>query len=108
MLHEGLLIFPEMHQPDRFMISTSTPGNLLVVKSAGMPRWLSALLLFCAVVLRAAAGQWAAHREIRAQVDVLRSSLDVYALGLRSVATRHSDLPYAVAQHPDVMALLRD
>ena len=90
------------------MSSTYTPGNPVAVKSSSMPRWLGALILLCVVALLAVAGQWAAQREIRAQVDVLRSSLDVYALGLRSVATRHSDLPYAVAQHPDVMALLRD
>lgn len=90
------------------MSSTSAPENSPAVKSATISRWLGALILLCAALLLAAAGQWAAQRQIRAQVDVLRSSLDVYALGLRSVATRHSDLPYAVAQHPDVMALLSD
>ena len=88
------------------MSKTAKPGDPASVGSSSIPRWASALVLTGTVLLLAAAGQWAAQREIRLQVDALRSSLDVYALGLRSVATRHSDLPYAVAQHPDVMALL--
>ncbi len=88
------------------MNSLTNPGHSLVVKSSSPPRWSGVLVLIGTVLILAAAGQWSAHREIRAQVDALRSSLDVYALGLRSVATRHSDLPYAVAQHPDVIALL--
>ena len=81
-------------------------GDSPPFKPVGRPQVSGALVLVCAVLLLAVAGQWAAQREIRLQVDALRSSLDVYALGLRSVATRHSDLPYAVAQQPAVMALL--
>ena len=89
------------------MRKTAKPGDSVSVKPFSIGRWSSMLVLISAVLLSAAAGQWAAQREIRQQVDALRSSLDVYALGLRSVATRHSDLPYAVAQHLDVLALLR-
>lgn len=88
------------------MSTISNQGDSIAITAAPLPRWLAASILLCAALLLASAGQWAAQREIRSQVDVLRSSLDVYALGLRSVATRHSDLPYAVAQHPDVSALL--
>lgn len=93
-------------QPDLPISKTANPGDPASIGSLSIPRWSSALVLIGAALLLAAAGQWAAQREVRLQVDGLRSSLDVYALGLRSVATRHSDLPYAVAQHPDVMTLL--
>ncbi len=95
-----------MHQPDLSM-NTTASGNAAIAPLPHVSRGLAVLTLLCALLLLAGAGQWAAQREMSAQVDVLRSSLDVYALGLRSVATRHSDLPYAVAQHPDVTALLR-
>ena len=95
-----------MLQSDLLMSTTSNSGALLGVRLSDLRRWSGVLLLLCAVLLLAIAGEWAAQKETRLQVDALRSSLDVYALGLRSVATRHSDLPFAVAQHPDVMALL--
>jgi two-component system, LuxR family, sensor histidine kinase DctS len=95
-----------MHPVDQPMSNTANADASSGIKLPGRPRWFGVLLVLCTALLLAVASQWVAERETRSQVDALRSSLDVYALGLRSVATRHSDLPYAVAQHPDVMALL--
>jgi two-component system, LuxR family, sensor histidine kinase DctS len=89
------------------MSNTSTTDAASGGRLPALSRWSGALLMLFTALLLAATGQWASQREIATQVDALRSSLDVYALGLRSVATRHSDLPFAVAQHPDVVALLR-
>ena len=95
-----------MQQVDQPMSNTPNSAASSGVKLPGLPSWSGVLLLISITLLLLMAGHWAAQRETRLQVDALRSSLDVYALGLRSVATRHSDLPYAVAQHPDVIALL--
>jgi two-component system sensor histidine kinase DctS len=66
--------------------------------------WLLAFLAGVAVVL--GAGEWAAVRETRAQLDALRRSAEMQMLGLRAAANRFEYLPYAIAQHQDVLAVL--
>jgi PAS domain S-box-containing protein len=62
------------------------------------------LLVAVAVVL--GAGHWAAARETRLQLDGLRRSAEMQMLGLRAATNRFEYLPYAIAQHQDVLAVL--
>jgi two-component system, LuxR family, sensor histidine kinase DctS len=66
--------------------------------------WLLALLIGVGLVW--AAGEWAAARESRQQLDALRRSAEIQVLGLRAAATRFEYLPHAIAQHQDVLAVL--
>ncbi|MBB3220951.1 sensor histidine kinase [Pseudoduganella umbonata] len=60
-----------------------------------------------ALVLIAAAGNWAARYELEAKTDALRQAAAAHALGLRGLVERHDFLPHAAARHPDVRDLLR-
>ena len=66
--------------------------------------WL--LGLVCGLVLVGGAGEWAAARETRQQLDALRRTAEMQVLGLSAAVTRFEYLPYAVAQHQDVLAVL--
>jgi PAS domain S-box-containing protein len=66
--------------------------------------WLLALVAALAAV--GGAGEWAAERETRVQLDTLRRSAEMQTLGLRAAANRFEYLPYAIAQHQDVLAVL--
>jgi PAS domain S-box-containing protein len=57
-------------------------------------------------VLVGGAGEWAAARETRQQLDALRRTAEMQVLGLSAAVTRFEYLPYAVAQHQDVLAVL--
>lgn len=56
--------------------------------------------------LIAGAGEWAARRESAALLEGIQRSIDVYALGLRSTASRFQYLPYTAARQPALQALL--
>jgi two-component system, LuxR family, sensor histidine kinase DctS len=71
---------------------------------ARMAAWLLAALIGVSLVL--AAGEWAATRESRQQLDALRRSAEIQVLGLRAAASRFEYLPHAIAQHQDVLAVL--
>ena len=71
---------------------------------ARVAAWLLAALIGVSLVL--AAGEWAAARESRQQLDALRRSAEIQVLGLRAAATRFEYLPHAIAQHQDVLAVL--
>jgi two-component system, NtrC family, C4-dicarboxylate transport sensor histidine kinase DctB len=72
---------------------------------------LSWIVAACIVVLSLLATAFAAQqlreRAIQTQADQLRRTAEVYALGLRAAAAAHRDLPFTVAQHPDVQAILQ-
>ena len=53
------------------------------------------------------AGEWAAQREKRLQVDAIHRTLEVQALGLRGTVARYKHIPFVTAQHPDIQALLK-
>lgn len=53
------------------------------------------------------AGEWAAQREKRLQVDAIHRTIEVQALGLRGTVARYKHIPYVSAQHPDIQALLQ-
>jgi PAS domain S-box-containing protein len=53
------------------------------------------------------AGEWAAQRERRLQVDAIHRTIEVQALGLRGTVARYNHIPFVTAQHPDIQALLR-
>ena len=59
-----------------------------------------------ALLLVAAAGRWAEHRETQVQVDALRRAAEVHAVGLRAALSQFEHLPHAIAQHQDVVAVL--
>jgi two-component system sensor histidine kinase DctS len=59
------------------------------------------------LVLVAYVGDRAADREAASAVDEMRRAIEAQAVGLRGAATRYGYLPAIVAQHPEVLALLR-
>jgi PAS domain S-box-containing protein len=73
--------------------------------------WRSALLwpLFAVLTVLLAwwAGEWAAQREKRLQVDAIHRTIEVQALGLRGTVARYNHIPFVTAQHPDILALLQ-
>jgi PAS domain S-box-containing protein len=90
-----------------------TPTTAAVATGRSVPCWsrvaawllaLAAAAAAAAVVL--AAGEWAASRETQQQLDALRRTAEMQVLGLRAAATRFEYLPYTVAQHQDVRAVL--
>ena len=78
------------------------PPNLFARRAP----WLWAAAALLALLLIAAAGQWAARREASIQADSIHRAIEVHALGLRGAAAKYSYLPFTVAQHPDVLAAL--
>jgi two-component system, LuxR family, sensor histidine kinase DctS len=62
----------------------------------------------CAVSAIGSAGLWSASRETDSQVDAIRRAIDVHVVGLKSVAATYNYLPFTVAQHADIIALLAD
>ncbi len=90
------------------MPRTTTPSA--AVQGRSTPRrqrvatWLAVLLAGLAAV--GGAGEWAAARETQKQLDALRRTAEMQVLGLRAAATRFAYLPYAIAQHQDVLAVL--
>jgi PAS domain S-box-containing protein len=77
---------------------------------AGTTGRRSALLWMCyallALLLAWLAGEWAAQRERRLQVDAIHRTIEVQALGLRGTVARYNHIPFVTAQHPDIHALL--
>jgi two-component system, LuxR family, sensor histidine kinase DctS len=66
--------------------------------------WLAALALSLGLVGWVA--QWAQRTEAQQQGASIRRALEVNALALRGTVARYNYLPYAVAQQPDVLAVL--
>ncbi|MBT0569723.1 hypothetical protein KIK84_05255 [Curvibacter sp. CHRR-16] len=66
--------------------------------------WLAAM---AAVLLAWALAYGAAQRQQSATLQALGRDIQVHALALRGATARHSYLPYTVAQHPLVQAVLR-
>lgn len=70
-------------------------------------RWLAGLLAaLLGLVLVLSAGWLAERRERAQQIDTLGRAVAVHALALRGATTHYSYLPYAVAQHPTILAAL--
>ncbi len=73
-------------------------------------RWrntgLWTLYALLAVLLAWWAGEWAAQRERRVQVEAIHRTIEVQALGLRGTVARYNHIPFVTAQHPDIRALL--
>lgn len=70
----------------------------------------SFLLMLAALALAAAAwaaGIWAERRELQIKVQGLQRAVEVHALGLRGAAEKFDYLPFTAAQHPLILALLR-
>src|SRR5258705_6029796 len=66
------------------------------------------ITMLCAVLAIGSAGFWSASRETDSQVDAIRRAIDVHVVGLKGVAATYSYLPFTVAQHGDIIALLAD
>ena len=72
-------------------------------------RWAWAALIALAVLLAMGlAGDYAARRETGQQFGALKSTMELQRLGLTSAVTRFQHVPYTVAQHPEVMAVLHN
>lgn len=63
------------------------------------------LVVLAASVL--ATGVWAARREAGLQAQAIHRVIEVHKLALTGSVERYSYLPYTVAQHPEVLAVLR-
>jgi len=76
---------------------------------ARLRRW-GLRTLFAALVLTAMAmaGEMAARRETQQQISALKSTIELQRLGLRGAVARFEHVPYTVAQHPEVMAVLHN
>ena len=76
---------------------------------ARLRRW-GLRTLFAALVLTAmaTAGEMAARRETQQQISALKSTIELQRLGLRGAVARFEHVPYTVAQHPEVMAVLHN
>lgn len=68
-------------------------------------RVLLALLVLAAMGI---AGEVVARRETQQQLSALKSTIELQRLGLRGAVARFEHVPYTVAQHPEVMAALRN
>ena len=64
------------------------------------------VVIVVAVVLIAWSGQWAGRREAASQADAVKSSIEVYTLGLRGTASKYNYLPFTASQHQDIIAAL--
>ncbi|TFV90145.1 PAS domain S-box protein [Oxalobacteraceae bacterium OM1] len=69
--------------------------------------WRALIAAAGALMLIAAAGNWAERRELQSKTDALRQAAAAHALGLRGLVEKHDFLPHAAARHPDVQELLR-
>ncbi|WP_231512476.1 PAS domain S-box protein [Paucibacter sp. KBW04] len=78
--------------------------SLSPVLRRGLLALLAALLLALAAW---AAGHWAERRELQIKVQGLQRAVEVHALGLRGAAEKFDYLPFTAAQHPLILALLR-
>ena len=76
-----------------------TPARLALAWGAVAVLCVGAIVVF---------GEWAAKREITAQVDANRRAIEVDSLGLHGVAAKYRYLPFTAAQHPAVLSALRD
>jgi len=69
-------------------------------------RWAISILVAALLVLLA--GQRSERTEHAYQVHALKRAIEVHALGLRGEASKYAYLPFTAAQHPDIVATLRD
>jgi len=85
----------------------SRDAHQLLRRLRATPRivWL-AVPLFVLVVLLA--GWFGAQREKARTIEVIGKELEVHALALRGVAGHYNYLPFTTAQHPLIVAALRD
>lgn len=82
---------------------TSTLGKGL----ASPRRAVQVGLLVLWIGLLAAAGEWAARREIGTLVETVRRSLEVQALTLRGTVGRYKHIPFTSAQQSDIALLVK-
>ena len=88
-------------------VTTANRFNwVFAAPSRAVVTWSIATL--CAVLAIGGAGLWSASRETDLQIDAIRRAIDVHVVGLRGVAATYNYLPFTVAQHADVIALLVD
>ena len=66
--------------------------------------WGAALLVAALVIFWT--GEWAGRREAGVQADAVHRAIEVHMLGLRGAASRYNYLPFAAAQHQDVLSVL--
>lgn len=69
--------------------------------------WRALAVAAAALLLVAAAGDWAERRELQSKAQALRQAAAAHALGLRGLVEKHDFLPRAAARHPEVQDLLR-
>ena len=84
---------------NRFPWALAAPSRTAVI-------W--GIVTLCAVLAIGSAGLWSASRETDSQVDAIRRAIDVHVVGLKGVAATYNYLPFTVAQHADIIALLAD
>lgn len=78
-----------------------------VVRSLSWRRlWRWGLLALAASLLISLVGRWAERRELQLKTHALQQVAQANALGFKGIAEKHGYLPYAIARHPDVQALL--
>ena len=68
--------------------------------------WRWALAIIACLPLILAAGRWSWDQEVQAIDARARQSSEAYALALRGIVERYSDLPYVADLQPEVKALL--
>ncbi|MEB0140663.1 MULTISPECIES: ATP-binding protein [unclassified Undibacterium] len=69
-------------------------------------RWC--LFALANVLLIVLAGQWMEAREIASKTVSIEQSAKAQVLGLRGIVEKYDYLPFAAAQHPDVIQLLHE
>jgi two-component system C4-dicarboxylate transport sensor histidine kinase DctB len=70
--------------------------------------WRWALAAAACLGLILAAGRWSWDQEVQAIEARARQSSEAYALALRGIVERYSDLPYVADRQPEIKALLLD
>ena len=64
------------------------------------------LFVLANVVLIVCAGRWMESREITTKTRAIEQTAKAQVLGLRGIVEKYDYLPFAAAQHPDVISLL--
>jgi len=91
----------------RIARAMSSNAQQLLRRLSAVPRiaWIVIPLLVLGVLL---AGWWGEQREKARTVDILGRDLEVHVLALRGAAGHYNYLPFTAAQHPLIVAALRD
>ena len=90
-------------------MTTALPTANIAESSAGSKRSVVLWTLYAlvSVLLAWLAGEWTAQRERGVQVEAIHRTIEVQALGLRGTVARYNQIPFVIAQHADIKALLK-